>query len=242
MCCGERRNSRHCVCAVHKSAEKHAYGIYLHLAVSRNRVPFLRTWKKSFLLYHLFDEELVSCLCVEVLHPCRRTCSRCHSFAFYISGLVAALPAPPAVVCFKYHVFDQRSAAAATCSLFGFCKMVSLIYFSLRQKLVTEDSVDTFCLSDIARFLKTNALVVSMLKQFTTFLKTFCLYFATRHKKNKSTFARCVSWSCVIVTRLALHCVCDHEKFKNFKIALFFNNVLGILREILVLRVVFFRK
>ena len=57
-----------------------------------------------------------------------------------------------------------------------------------------------------------------------------------------SHFAVCVSTSCVIVTRLSLHCVCDHDNFMNFNIALFFNGVLGILRDVLVLVVVVFWK
>ena len=47
-----------------------------------------------------------------------------------------------------------------------------------------------------------------------------------------------VSGSCVIVTRLALYRVCDHENFMSFEIALSFCHALGILRYLFVLLVV----
>ena len=64
------------------------------------------------------------------------------------------------------------------------------------------------------------------------------LDFVACSRKHQLTSAICVPWSCVIATRLALHCVCDHENFMSFKIALLFNKVLAILGEILVLLVV----
>ena len=62
------------------------------------------------------------------------------------------VPTPPAVVCVKWYVFDQcsRSAALATCSLFGPHARRSHSFISLRLYLVTEDSVDTSRCSDIA--------------------------------------------------------------------------------------------
>ena len=60
------------------------------------------------------------------------------------------MPAPPAVACFVGYVVGQRSrsAAVATCSLLGHGATMSL---SVRLRLVTEDSVDAFRLSDIDR-------------------------------------------------------------------------------------------
>ena len=62
------------------------------------------------------------------------------------------MPAPPAVVCVKWYVFDKRprSAALATCSLFGPHARRSHSFISLRLYLVTEDSVDATRCSDIA--------------------------------------------------------------------------------------------
>ena len=65
---------------------------------------------------------------------------------------MATVPAPPAVVCVKWYVSDKRSrsAALATCSLFGPHARRSHSFISLRLFLVTEDSVDTTRCSDIA--------------------------------------------------------------------------------------------
>ena len=68
--------------------------------------------------------------------------------------VVAMVPVPPAVVCFKWCVFDQcsRSAAVATCSLVGpSAKRSQYFTLSLRLDLVSEDSVVNSRLSDIAR-------------------------------------------------------------------------------------------
>ena len=82
-------------------------------------IPFGGQGKCSFFLHHLSDEQielfppcqslqschcqLRPCGCVEVLLSCRRTCSRCLSFAFCKSEClaVATVSAPPAVVCLK---------------------------------------------------------------------------------------------------------------------------------------------
>ena len=79
--------------------------------------------------------------------------------------------------------------------------------------------------------LQTNALVVSILKQIDDVLENLFLDFFTCSRKNKSTFAMCVSKSCVCVTRAATHCVCDHEDFMSFDVALFFNKVFSHLRN-----------
>ena len=67
--------------------------------------------------------QLEICCCVRVLSLCRRTCSRCHSWAFCKSEClaVATVPSPAAVVCFRKYVFYQcsRSADVATCSRVG---------------------------------------------------------------------------------------------------------------------------
>ena len=73
-------------------------------------------------------------------------------------------------------------------------------------------------------------------------LENFFLNHVTCSTKCKSIFATCVSWSCVIVTRHTVYCVCDHENFMSFQIVLFLNNVLGILRDLLVLLVAVFWK
>ena len=84
--------------------------------------------------------------------------------------------------------------------------------------------------------LATTALVVSILKQLMTFLRTCCFTSSLAPGSIKFTFAIFyVPWSCVIVTRLALYCICDHENFMSFEIALsFFDNVLRILRNLCV--------
>ena len=46
----------------------------------------------------------------------------------------------------------------------------------------------------------------------------------------------------MIVRRIALYCACDHDIFIRFKISSHLNNVLGILRDILVLLAVAFWK
>ena len=66
-------------------------------------------------------------------------------------------------------------------------------------------------------------------------LGNLLLDFVICSKKYKSIFATCASKSCVIVTRLALRCVCDHEIFMRFEIVLLLYNVHGILRDLLVL-------
>ena len=38
-----------------------------------------------------------------------------------------------------------------------------------------------------------------------------------------------------MATRLAVYCVCNHEHFMNFDIALLLNNLLEVLRNFLVL-------
>ena len=73
-------------------------------------------------------------------------------------------------------------------------------------------------------------------------LDNLFLDFVTFSKKYEFSVAKCVSGSCVIATRLALYCVCDHGDFMSFEIAPFYNNVFGILRIILVLLVVVFLK
>ena len=65
-------------------------------------------------------------------------------------------------------------------------------------------------------------------------LENLFLNFCTCSKKSKSTFAICVSKSCVFATRPALHGVCDHENFMSFEIALCFNGALCNLRNLLV--------
>ena len=37
-----------------------------------------------------------------------------------------------------------------------------------------------------------------------------------------------------MVASLALYCVCDHEHFMGFDVALLFNNILEVLRNLLV--------
>ena len=82
------------------------------------------------------------------------------------------------------------------------------------------------------RCRKSNALVVRIF-EFMTFLKMCSLTwplapgFARPHMQF-------VSNECMVVTRLALYCVCDHEHFMSFDIALLFNTFLDVLRNLLV--------
>ena len=82
--------------------------------------------------------------------------------------------------------------------------------------------------------LKIDALVVRILKQWKTFVRT-CFFTSSLAPRNIRRHLPCAHQSCVVVTRLALCCVCDHEKLMNFTTALFSNSVLGILGNLLVL-------
>ena len=68
-------------------------------------------------------------------------------------------------------------------------------------------------------------------------LENLFLDFVTCSRKHRSTFAMCVSGSCVIVTRLALHMIVI-MRIMSFEIALSLDNVIGSLKIFLPLLVV----
>ena len=160
------------------------------------------------------------------------------------------VPDPPAVVCFKKSVVDQcsHSAAGATYSLFG--ASVSRSHsFAVSSFVSGEDSVDAIRLSDIARervctsfsqhFGNAHAPcdAVENLRCDQLFsLRTFpgqkqmrLLWYIERIDVLEIVFLDFVNCSRK-----------SHENLMNFKIALFFNSVLYILRDLLVLRVLVF--
>ena len=75
---------------------------------------------------------------------------------------------------------------------------------------------------------------LSIWKQMMTFLRT-CFFTSSLALRSINQHSHCV---CPRVAHLQHdlqpYCVCDHEKFMIFKIALFLNSVLGILRDLLV--------
>ena len=131
---------------------------------------------------------------------------------------------------------------------------------------MTEESIDTSRLSDVARerdctacaqlLCKTHALAASncfpsgrsrcenkcacceCIETVDDVLEHMFLDFVTCSRKYTST----LSGKCVMARRLAPYCVCDHEIFMSFEIALSLNNVLGLLRNIPVLLFVNLRK
>ena len=166
------------------------------------------------------------------------------------------MPVPPAVVCTELYVLFQcsRSASVATFSLLGplAMKIVSISSSSrCRSRMLvlhlfgTLEMVTRFAIL-LRAFGATNCfpsefpsskktLVVSILNQFMTCLKTCSLTFVTCSWICLFTCAKCVSKSSIVVTRLALCCVCDHAHFTSCDSALFFDNILEVLRHILVL-------
>ena len=79
--------------------------------------------------------------------------------------------------------------------------------------------------------LKTNALVVSSLRQFKNVFENLFLDFFTCSWISLSTCAICWSRSFTLVTRLALYC--DHEHFMSFDVTLFSNKIHEVLRKTL---------
>ena len=69
---------------------------------------------------------------------------------------------------------------------------------------------------------------MSIVKQLMTLLRTCCLTSSLAPRSIGPPLQ-------VIVTRRALYGVCDHENFMSFKITWFFNDVPGILGDLLVL-------
>ena len=85
--------------------------------------------------------------------------------------------------------------------------------------------------------------VTRFVMQQGAFVATNCFPFGLPNSNIKC--ARRESWICrftsaicaspIMVTRLALYCVCDHEHFMSFDIAKFFQDILDGLSNLLVL-------
>ena len=126
--------------------------------------------KKLSSFCHLFDEELESvqphqplqscfwllkdCACVEVLLPCRRKCSRCHSFCFWQVGILGDGHS----VCSTLVLLASSSACFSNVHvLLSYGRSVPFDPFAIRSPsltflwsyLLTEDVVDIVHRPDI---------------------------------------------------------------------------------------------
>ena len=135
---------------------------------------------------------------------------------------------PPACVCLKEYVFNQwsRSAAVASCSLSGpslrgsgINRNVFPLFFHstfvMITRFVTQLGVfdATNCFPSRPSLIEDKCVCCEQTETTDDVLDNLFLYFVTCSKRKRSTFTIFVSKCCVIVTRLALYCVCDDENF-----------------------------
>ena len=126
----------------------------------------IRGLEKTFFLHHLFDDEynltnhsqscfwlLKVCACVEVLLPCRRKCSRCHSFCFWQVGILGGGHSVCSTWCYLLQVVRASPTFTFclvwTCVLFDPFAIRSPSLTFLWSYLLIEDVVDIVLLPDI---------------------------------------------------------------------------------------------